>query len=234
MSNVSPCGRYEWTGKAKEVDGITVKQYRVRNDTDIAGLPGGISPGDMLGFIDDWPTVFNGGVVVGTAINSILHDASICAGVVKHSIMHGSSVVYDGAVVEDCFLHGRTVVHCGATLYNVEATGGARFGSGCVVEYCGDGILDISQHIPADAHINYAEHLLSVSTLTATQIVATLYRAKGGAAMVQMGCWNGTIKELEGLFMRDSWIETQGEDCERLRPEMLAMVEMFKARVERW
>lgn len=234
MSSVSPCGRYEWTGETKEVDGVTVGRYRAKGNVPAEAFPCSIIPGTTLGFIDGWKAVQHGGAVYGVSIDSRLFGDSICAGTAKHSELDKRCIIGRRALVEWSHITDDVVVSGGASVYNVNAFGNAIFGEGCTVSHIGDGELYVSSRVPGRASINLSEHILTVETMTTLDMTATLYRATDGSPRVEMGCLDSTLSELEELFMRDKWVETGGVDCDRLRPEMLAMVEMFKARVERW
>ena len=76
-------------------------------------------------------------------------------------------------------------------------------------------------------------HVLNLSTYTTMGLDVTLYPTRDGEYWVKMGCWEGTVDELEELFKRDEWVETRGQNTEDAREEMLTMITLMRARIKR-
>ena len=85
-----------------------------------------------------------------------------------------------------------------------------------------------------DAHIESNADYFHAITCTSTPLKLTLTRQKAGKHLITMGCWEGSIEELETLISGYRWIETFGGDADKARPEMLALCQMLRARIERW
>ena len=76
-------------------------------------------------------------------------------------------------------------------------------------------------------------HVLNLKTHTSLDLDVTLYPTRDGEYRVKMGCWEGTVDELEELFKRDEWVETTGQDAGDSREEMLTMITLMRARIKR-
>ena len=83
------------------------------------------------------------------------------------------------------------------------------------------------------AYVTEELQVLSLNTYTSLDLGVTLYPTRDGEYQVKMGCWLGTVDELEELFKRDEWVETTGQDAEDAREEMLYMIGMMRARIKR-
>lgn len=97
--------------------------------------------------------------------------------------------------------------------------------------------LESPIEIKGNASIESHNDILFIDTMTSEEQKVTVYKTSSSEHnhMIHMGCWTGTIDELEELFMKKKWIDTTNEkDTERLRPEMLAMCQMIRARVQNW
>ena len=75
---------------------------------------------------------------------------------------------------------------------------------------------------------------MHLTTYTSKRLITTLFKEKDGKHTIKMGCWSGTVEELEALFKRDEWVDTSGDDADEAREEMLALCQVFRARIARW
>ena len=85
-----------------------------------------------------------------------------------------------------------------------------------------------------DARVFGDADYMHLTTYTSQKLLTTLFKEKNGKHTIRMGCWAGTVDELEALFKRDEWVETSGDDAHEARQEMLALCQMFRARIARW
>lgn len=181
-SNVSPCGRYEYTGETKIVDGVTVKRYKVCDDADLMELQSGLTLGQEMGFIDDWGTIEAGGSVRGdgVAIDSALYGNAIVWGHIDESELGGNAIVQAGAHVLRCDLDDQSMVLSGAQVADVTLRGESLVRDGAIVagNYCEIALHSID--VPGDAEILDNSHLLILMVTTSSQLRTLVYRKKAG------------------------------------------------------
>ena len=97
----------------------------------------------------------------------------------------------------------------------------------------GNTFLRGSTRLGKGALVSEDWHVLNLSTHTTMDLDVTLYPTRDGEYWVTMGCWEGTVNGLEELFKLDEWVETEGQDVQDAREEMLAMVALMRARIKR-
>ena len=245
---------YEFTGETKEVLGATL--HRIRATCDLPHF--GVKAGDEGGWIEHtgnlsgkaWVAteakVFGGAEVYGNA--RVFGNAEV----------YGNAKVYWGAMV--C---GSTKVYDNAQVYdNAEVSGDAKvYGYACVSSYAlvfgnaevydnakvyeGAWVYDSAKvfgyakvsdnaRVYKDARIESSADYFYAVTYTSGRLLLTLTRQKAGKHLIRMGCWEGSIDELETLISGDKWVETSGDDADKARPEMLSLCQMLRARIERW
>lgn len=236
MKKYSPCRRYELTGEHKVVDGVTVHQYKVRDDVGTYKLPHGLKPGMILGHISSWLDISNNGVVLydGVAIDSYVGGSGRVSGTVIDSHVSGTAVINSGTTVSNSCLYDNITIDEDVVISNAIIRGDSYIAKGAVIDSKNSFDIIYSGTIPSDAEITKPEHCTAMTVRTSHSIDTLLYRTKSGKPKVIMGCWSGSIDNLEKLFMKDRWVETRGDDCKRLRPQMLALVEYFKSIVATW
>lgn len=236
MQKYSPCGWYELTGEKKTVDGVVVRRYKVRDDISVDRLHNGLKAGMVLGHISSWMDVCHNGIVSydGVSIDSYVSGSSKVYGTVIDTHVSGDSVVGKDSVVFNSCIYDDTTICEDVIVNNVVIRGDACINEGAVIDSKEGFDIVYSGVIPGDAKITKPEHCTAMTVYTSHSLDTLLYRNKNGEARVVMGCWNGTIDELEKLFIKDKWVETRGGDCKRLRPQMLALVKYFREIVAAW
>lgn len=232
MQKCSPCGRYELTGEEKTVGGVTVYRYKVCDNVSMHGL----KPGMILGHISSWMDISNNGAVLyeGVAIDAYVSGYSRVSGTVIDTHVSGNAIVDSNATVRDSCIYDDVIVSEDAVINNVIIHGDVCINEGAVIDSKESFDIIYSGIIPSDAEITKPEHCTAMTVYTSHSLDTLLYRTKSGKPKVIMGCWSGSIDNLEKLFMKDKWLETRGDDCKRLRPQMLALVEYFKSIVATW
>ena len=100
-------------------------------------------------------------------------------------------------------------------------------------EMAGEVYLNGAHVLSTGAYVTEELQVLSLKTHTSLDLGVTLYPTRDGEYRVKMGCWVGTIDGLEELFKKDDWVETEGQDVQDAREEMLYMVGMMRARIKR-
>lgn len=123
---------------------------------------------------------------------------------------------------------------CAVITGNTSISGHSYIGGHSLIK---DVDLESPIEIKSNARIKSHNDILFIDTITSEEQKVTVYRTSSGEHnhLIHMGCWTGTIDELEELFMKKKWIDTiKKKDTERLRPEMLAMCQMIRARVQNW
>lgn len=236
MQKYSPCGRYELTGEKKTVDGVVVRRYKVRDDISMYRLHNGLNVGMILGHISGWSDITDDGVVLyhGTAIDSYIGGSSRVSGTVIGSHVSGNSVVNKDAVVRNSCIYDDVILCEDVVVNNVVIRGDVCVDEGAVIDSKESFDIIYSGLIPSDAEITKPEHCKAMTVYTSHSLDTLLYRTKSGKPKVIMGCWRGSIDKLEKLLMKDKWVETRGDDCKRLRPQMLALVKYFREIVATW
>lgn len=127
-----------------------------------------------------------------------------------------------------CIGHGAVITG------NTSISGHSYIGGHSLIQ---DVDLESPIEIKSNARIKSHNDILFIDTMTSEEQKVTVYRTSSSEHnhLIHMGCWTGTIDELEELFMKKKWIDTtKKKDIKRLRPEMLAMCQMIKARVQSW
>lgn len=136
-------------------------------------------------------------------------------------------------------LTNETVQHGSRTLYRIRALrdlpGGVKTGDmGGFVESVGNLSQDGAAWVFGDARVfgaawvSGAAQVLHVTGLPSG--VATLYPTEDGWEL-NIGCWSGTVDSLEELIAGDDWPESRGEERERRRPGLEALVALCRAHV---
>lgn len=236
MKKYSPCGRYELTGEHKTVDGVPVHRYKVRDDISEYKLHNGLEAGMVLGHISSWLDIGHNGIVSydGVAIDSYVSGSSTVYGTVIDTQVFGNSIVGKGSVVRNSRIYDDTTIDENAIVNNVTIRGDVYIDEGAVIESKNSFDIIYSGIIPYDAEITKPEHCTAMTVYTSDSLDTLLYRTKSGEHKILMGCWSGTIDELEKLFMQDIWVNTKGDDCKRLRPRMMALVKCFREIISTW
>ena len=210
---------YEFTGETT-VNRVGLTLHRIRATRDLPNF--GVKTGDVGGWIEkesnlqgnawiaDEAMVSGGAEVYGNAKVSGEAHVSSNAKVFGNAEVFGTAKVFGTARVFD----------------NALVFGTARvFGNAQVFD---------SSEVSNDAHIESNADYFHAVTYTSTPLLLTLTRQKDGKHLIRMGCWLGTVDELETLIKGDKWVETSGDDADKARPEMLALCQMLRARIERW
>ena len=176
----------------------------------------------------------------------------------------GNAEVYGNAqVYRDALVYGNAKVYGNAQVYdNAQVYGNAQvFGYVCVFSYAqvfgnakvygeaqvygGAWVYDSAKvsgyakvsgdaRVYKDARIESSADYFQAVTYTSGRLLLTLTRQKAGKHLITMGCWEGSIDELDTLINGYRWIDTFGDEADKARPEMLALCQMLRARIERW
>lgn len=203
---------YEFTGETQQFGALTL--HRIRATRDLPHFS--VRAGDEGGWLE--------------SKNNLAGNAWVS----------NNAWVYDRAVVSGrAHVSGEARVYSKAWIY-----GNARIrGEACVygeAQVYGDAVISGSTHvhggavISGDAMLRSSADFFGATTYTSFPIEVSLARQKDGGHIIGMGCWEGSIDDLEGLFMGDPWVETSGEEADKARPEMLALCAMLRARIARW
>ena len=252
---------YEFTGETT-VNRVGLTLHRIRATRDLPHF--GVKTGDVGGWIehtgnlagnawvDDEAQVFGNAKVYENALVSdnarVFGDAEV----------HGSARVYRGAFVYgNAKVYGNAQVFGNAQVYgNAQVFGYVRvssyakvFGSAKVYGearvYGGSWVFGSAKvsgyakvsgdaRVYKDARIESSVDYFQAVTYTSGRLLLTLTRQKAGKHLITMGCWEGSIDELDTLISGYRWIETFGDDADKARPEMHALCQMLRARIERW
>ena len=252
---------YEFTGETT-VNRVGLTLHRIRATRDLPHF--GVKAGDVGGWIEhtgnlqgnawvaDEAQVFGNAKVFGEA------SVSSSANVFGNAEVYGSTWVADEAqVLDNAQVYGYAHVFGNAQVYgNAQVFGYVRvsryakvFGSAKVYGearvYGGAWVYDSAKvsgyakvsgdaRVYKDARIESSVDYFQAVTYTSVRLLLTLTRQKAGKHLITMGCWEGSIDELGTLISGYRWIETFGGDADKARPEMLALCQMLRARIERW
>lgn len=216
--------------------------------------------GNLAGnaWVADEAKVFGNARVYENA--KVFGEASVSssANVFGNAEVYGNAQVYRGAFVcGNAKVYGNAQVYDTAQVYgNAQVFGYVRvssyakvFGSAKVYGearvYGGAWVYDSAKvsgyakvsgdaRVYKDARIESSVDYFQAVTYTSGRLLLTLTRQKAGKHLITMGCWEGSIDELDTLISGYRWIETFGGDADKARPEMLALCQMLRARIERW
>lgn len=253
---------YELTNESKTLcDGTVV--HRIRATRDLPHLY--ISAGDLGGWIESTDNLSGGAWVADEAIvygrarvfdqalvaqkAHIFREACVFdqAQVYGKAKVSGEACVYDGALVYGearvfgkALVHGEASVHGQARVFDsaqvfedAEVLDEAKVHDTALVH--GDTRVNGQIRLSHAADVTYDGHYLHCTVQTDSLLDATLFRTRYNGHRVKVGCWSGTLDDLEELALSDQWIETVSkESIEESRPELLAMCQFMKARVARW
>ena len=216
---------YEFTGETT-VNRVCLTLHRIRATRDLPHF--GVKTGDVGGWIEhtgnlagnawvaDEAQVFGNAKVFGEA------SVSSSANVFGNAEVYGNAQVFGYARVSSyAKVYGEARVYGGSWVFGsakvsgyAEVSGGAR--------------------VYKDARIESSVDYFQAVTYTSGRLLLTLTRQKAGKHLITMGCWEGSIDELDTLISGYRWIETFGDDADKARPEMHALCQMLRARIERW
>ena len=163
----------------------------------------------------------------------------------NHTSLYGESSMWDYTFIRDnarlnnsSSLHNyagmwqNTSLRDNSVIRNISSIAGSvnLWGN---AEIAGEIYLNGDYSLSVGAYVTNELQVLSINTRTSEGLNATLYPTRDGEYRVKMGCWLGTVDELEELFKRDEWVETTGQDAEDAREEMLYRIGMMRARIKR-
>ena len=239
---------YEFTGETREAYGTTL--HRIRATRDLPHL--GVKTGDLGGWIEHTGNLRGNAWVGGEAKVSgnarVYENAKVFgnARVFGDAEVHGSARVYEDAevygnadVYENARVYGGAWVYGSAkVLGNAKVYGEAQVYGGAWVydnaKVFGYAKVSGDARVYKDARIESSVDYFQAVTYTSGRLLLTLTRQKAGKHLITMGCWEGSIDELDTLISGYRWIDTFGGDADKARPEMLALCQMLRARIERW
>ena len=141
--------------------------------------------------------------------------------------MSGDSSMHNFAIMWNySSLRGTSIMRNSATIAGTVSLWGNA-------ELAGEVYLKGAHVLSAGAYVAEKLQVMSLNTYTSLDLDVTLYPTRDDEYRVKMGCWLGTVDELEELFKEDEWVETTGQDVQDAREEMLAMVALMRARIKR-
>lgn len=252
---------YKLTNETKTLGCGTVV-YRIRATRDLPYH--NVKKGDLGGWVEStrnlsgeaWvaneAVVYENACVLGWAVvsdNALVRGWARVKGhahVYGHAWVYGHAQVYDNALVL-----GMAQVHDSAQVYNRAILGGnarvygqaqvrndaqvydnARvYGCALVADYasvCGQ------SRVASWGFVYEQKHVMTVTVHTSTRLEATLFKDSKKGHHIIIGCWEGTINELEKLIQQRKWIETEGQDVLEAREEMQDLCRIFRTRIGRW
>ena len=151
----------------------------------------------------------------------------------NHSHIHDNASMWDYTHIRDNAMMSRdSSMHDFASMWN-SATMAGTVSLWIDAELAGEVYLNGVHALSMGAYVIEELQVLSLNTYTSLDLGITLYPTRDGEYWVKMGCWLGTVDELEELFKRDEWVETTGQDAEDAREEMLYMIGMMRVRIKR-
>lgn len=163
----------------------------------------------------------------------------------NHTSLHGESSMWDYTFIRDnARLNNSSSLHNCASMWqntslchnsvirNTASIAGSvnLWGN---AEIAGEIFLNGNYNLCMGAYVTNELQVLSINTRTSVGLNATLYPTRDGEYRVKMGCWLGTVDELEEMFNGYEWVETTGQDAEDAREEMLTMITLMRARIKR-
>lgn len=240
------------TGETKNLKSFKVKLYRIECVERIVTPNITVEPGQRGGWVQGLHNIADNGWVGGEAKvfgqalvkdnalitdNASMWDNAELSG--NANMLEQASLSDNARVYDNAQLSGWSNVSGFAEVYdNARVAGFSKItdeteisGNAFVTD---DTYLSSTTTLSGNAHLSNEFDYIHVITHTSRPLPLTLFREKNGGHGINMGCWSGTVDELEHLFRQDTWIETVGADCERLRPEMLALCTMLRARIASW
>jgi hypothetical protein len=88
--------------------------------------------------------------------------------------------------------------------------------------------------IGENARVTSARHVLTLSPITSENRILEFWKTEDGHH-IEIGCWFGDVDKLEKLAHSDDWPSGSGPKIRAIhRPELLAVVDLIRARIASW
>lgn len=248
---------YELTNETLEHNGVVLHRIRATRDFENQGQV--IKAGTLGGWVENDENIRGNSWVAdeakvygcATVTNQVLvsGDAEVydnafvteSARVTNKAKVYGSawvegfSFICGGAkVFDNAFVSGYTEVGGYAQVYGNTSIHGLSAISGNARVYGKSRVYNGT--VNAQADIADRKHFLHSQVFTSKILDVSLFRTSDllFGHYMNIGCWSGTIDELEELVKKDRWVETEGADVLESREEMMELIGLCRARMKRW
>ena len=161
-----------------------------------------------------------------TVESSILEGANVRDSIVRHDVLVKNSDIFDSNVARSYVTGGSSVLRS-----TIE---GSMLDRAHVRDST---IRNVAlQNVSlANANIASLHHIIRVDNVCSEYLTALLYRTHTEQGYrFDLGCWEGTLEQFSDMIEGEDWPSADELARKAHRPELLALHDMFTARVETW